>query len=450
MAQPVTNETATGSRPHLQRVLGLPALVFFGLAYMVPLTVFTTYGIVTDSTQGHLPGAYVITLAAMLFTAYSYGRMVAIHPVAGSAYSYAQRGFGGHTGFMVGWSLLLDYLFLPMVNYLVIGIYMADATGIPAPVWVVGSIVLVTLLNVLGVKLLAGVNVALVGIQFVFIAVFVLLSVRHLSGNEVPSLTEPFFTGAEPGLLFGGAAVLALSFLGFDAISTLSEETRDPRRTIPRAIIIATLTGGILYILLSWVSALVFPEWQTFSNVDSASLDVMARVGGDFLTTFFTAAYVAGCFASAMASQAGVSRILFAMGRDGTLPRAFFGRLSRRFGTPVLATLLVGLISCSALFVDLTLAAAVVSFGALVAFSVVNASVVKVYVVDENHRSPADLVRYGLIPAVGLILTLWLWTSLSRTTFTVGLIWVAVGLVYLVLLTRGFRRPAPTLDLREE
>src|SRR4051794_13906337 len=218
--------------PHFRRVLGLPSLIFFGLAYMVPLTVWTTYGVVTTSTKGHLPGAYVVTTVAMLFTAYSYGRMVIARPTAGSAYTYASMAFGRPLGFMVGWALLLDYIFLPMINYLVIGLYMEDYfPSIPSEVWIIVSVVLVTGLNILGIKLLARMNFIFIAAQFVFIAVFVALAVGKLMGDvEVKSVTAPFYSsGMDTGVVFAGAAVLALSFLGFDAVSTLSEETREPR-----------------------------------------------------------------------------------------------------------------------------------------------------------------------------------------------------------------------------
>lgn len=437
--------------PHLRRVLGMPALVLFGLAYMVPLTVFTTYGVVTDSTSGHLPGAYVFTLVTMLFTAYSYGRMVAAHPYAGSAYTYTQKAFGSRAGFLVGWALLLDYIFLPMINYLVIGIYLnAQFPSVAKPVWIVTAIVMVTALNVIGIRLVTRLNLVLVAFQLVFIAVFVFAAVRSISADGAPSLTTPFF-GDNPqyGALFAGAAILSLSFLGFDAISTLSEETHDPRRTIPRAIMATTIIGGVTFIGVSYAAHLAFPDFTAFTDVDSASLDVMKHVGGAVLASFFTAAYIAGCFASAMASQASVSRILYAMGRDGVLPNRVFGRLSARFRTPLRATLVVGAVSFVALVISLELAAAMISFGALVAFSFVNLSVVKHYVVDSGRRSPGDLLRYGVVPGIGVALTLWLWTSLSSTTFTVGGIWVAVGLAYLLFLTRGFTRRPPQLALDE-
>ncbi|MGH3094760.1 MAG: APC family permease [Streptosporangiales bacterium] len=439
-------------RARLNRVLGMPALVLFGLAYMVPLTVFTTYGVVADMTAGHVPTAYVVTLAAMVFTAYSYGRMVRAHPFAGSAYTYTQKSFGGHLGFMTGWALMLDYIFLPMINYLVIGIYLsASFPAIPNWVWIVAAIVLVTGLNVLGIKLVTAANLALIAIQAVFIVVFVAMSVHTMTRNGTPPLASPFVDSSlHLSTVFAGAAVLCLSFLGFDAVSTLSEETRDARRRIPRAIMLVTLIGGGVFIGISYVGHLVFPHWQDFTNVDSAALDVMKVAGGAFLTTFFTAAFVSGAFASAMASQASVSRILYAMGRDGVLPSRFFGRLHARFQTPALATLVVGVLSLVALGISLELASSMISFGALVAFSFVNLSVIKHYVVDRRKRTRVDMLKYGVVPGIGVLLTLWLWTSLSGTTFVVGLSWAAVGFIYLLGLTRMFRRRPPELHMVDE
>jgi len=445
---------ATGdSDSGLKRVLGVPSLVLFGLVYMVPLTVFTTYGIVTQITGGRLPLAYIVTLVTMLFTARSYGLMARAFPFAGSAYTYAQRSFGAAPGFLVGWSLLLDYLFLPMLNYLVIGIYMEAAfPAVPAWVWIVASIALVTALNIVGIVSVARTNILILAVQGLFIVVFIALAISAMSQAGTVDPAAPFTGTGDPdgfGPIAAGAAVLCLSFLGFDSVSTLAEETPDPKRNIPRAIMITTLGAGILFVILAYVGHLVFPS-HTFSDVDSAALDVMGAAGGQFLAAFFTAAYVAGCIGSALTSQASVSRILFAMGRDSVLPRGFFGQLNARFGTPVLSILTVSVISLIAIFIDLGLLAEMVSFGALIAFSAVNASVIKHYFLDEKLRSGAgDAITYLVAPAIGFVLTLWLWTSLSGRTFTVGLIWLAAGVVYLAVLTRGFRRPTPMLDLKE-
>ncbi|WP_137145682.1 APC family permease [Mycolicibacterium sp. CR10] len=435
---------------HLKRALGLPSLVLFGLVYMVPLTVFTTYGIVTEISGGRLALAYVFTLIAMIFTALSYARMAAAIPVAGSAYTYTQRTFGAPAGFLAGWSLLLDYLFLPMLNYLVIGLYLnAAVPALPEWVIVVISIAIVTVLNIVGIVSVARANFLIIAIQTIFIVAFLALAAGKISGYGSVDLMAPFTgDGSTSGLspVLAGAAILCLSFLGFDAVSTLSEEAKDAKRTVPRAIIIATVVSGIIFIVLSFTSQLVFPS-NDFADVDSGSLDVMVAAGGSFLNTFFTAAYVAGALGSALTSQASVARILFAMGRDGILPRRVFGHVSAKFSTPVYAILFVGVISLGAVFIDLAILASVVSFGALVAFSVVNLSVIKHYFIDLKDRS--NIVLNLIAPAIGFLLTAWLWTSLSGQALVIGLIWLAIGFVWLLVVTRGFQRPTPVLDIAE-
>jgi putrescine importer len=439
---------------HFKRVLGLPALVFFGLAYMVPLTVWTTYGIVTTSTNGHLPLAYTVTTIAMALTAYSYGRMVLVQPIAGSAYSYASKAFGRPLGFMVGWALMLDYIFLPMINYLLIGLYMQDyLPSTPQALWIILAVVLVTGLNILGIRLVATANVIFVSAQFVFVAVFAVMSVVEFTSDvEVKSFTAPFLeSGIDWGSVFAGAAVLALSFLGFDAISTLSEETRDPRRKIPLAIMLCAIAGGLIYIFQSYLGQLAYPNFASFADhQDVASADVMKAIGGSFLNSFFTAVYVSACFAGAMAAQASVARILFAMGRDGSLPRPVFGWLHPRFRTPVVGNVIVAIFGLTALFISLNTVASMISFGALAAFSFVNLAVIKTYVLDGDRRSGADILKYAVIPFLGFAFTVYLWTQLSSLTFKIGLGWTAAGLVWLIYLTRGFRKAPPEMYAGEE
>jgi putrescine importer len=457
MANPTAPPAATSSPSPtdsgLKRVLGLPSLVLFGLVYMVPLTVFTTYGIVTQVSGGRVPLAYLVTLAAMVFTARSYGLMARAFPFAGSAYTYTQRSFGPGIGFLAGWALMLDYLFLPMINYLVIGIYMGAAfPAIPSWIFILAAIALVTVLNVVGIVSVTRANFVIIALQAVFIVVFIALSIGAIAQVGTVDLLAPFSGTGDPGgfpPVLAGAAILCLSFLGFDSVSTLAEETREPKKVVPKAIMMTTISAGILFVLLSYVGHLVLPS-HDFTDVDSAALDVMGVAGGQFLAAFFTAAYVAGCIGSALASQASVSRILFAMGRDKVLPSGFFGRINKRFGTPVLAILSVSVISLIALVIDLGLLAEMISFGALIAFSVVNLSVVRHYFMKEKEREgAANLINHLIVPLIGFALVIWLWTSLSSRTLIVGLIWLAVGFIYLLIITRGFRRPTPMLELKD-
>ncbi|MGN8249339.1 APC family permease [Pseudomonas sp. SMV7] len=448
---PAAHASSPAPTGRFRTSMGMTALVLFGLAYMVPLAVFTTYGLVTQMTKGHLPTAYLLTLAAMLLTAYSYGRMVQAHPYSGSVYTYTRKAFGSHIGFITGWTLLLDYIFLPLLSYLLIGIYMAEYfPAIPAWVWVLGSIALVTFLNLIGIESITRVNWLLVLLQLVFIVVFVALSIRNLGSQAAPlSLLAPFHhEGFSVPLIMTGAAVLCLSFLGFDAVSTMAEETSNPTYRIPMAILAVSLIGGLLFLVVSYCAQMVFPDWGSFVDPDSASVDVMRRVGGELLVTAFTATYVAGCFASAMVSQASVSRVLFAMGRDGALPRAF-GQLATKKRVPAVAILVVSLLSLVALVITLDTVANMISFGALFAFSAVNLAVVKHYLVDHRLRGARNYLLYGVVPGLGFLSTLWLWSSLTRLSFSIGLCWMGLGLVVLLGLTRAFRVKLPELQMAE-
>jgi amino acid transporter len=200
--------------------------------------------------------------------------------------------------------------------------------------------------------------------------------------------------------------------------------------------------------VVSYCAQMVFPDWGSFADPDSASVDVMRRVGGELLVTAFTATYVAGCFASAMVSQASVSRVLFAMGRDGALPRAF-GQLVTKKRVPATAILVVSLLSLIALVITLDTVANMISFGALFAFSAVNLAVVKHYLVDQKLRGGRNYLLYGAIPGLGFLSTLWLWSSLTSLSFTIGLCWMGMGLVVLMGLTRAFRVKLPELQMAE-
>lgn len=434
----------------MKRVLTTPALIFFGLAYMVPLGIFTTYGQVTVLSEGHLPIAYLVTLAAVLFTAMSYCRMTSALPLSGSAYSYVQKTFGGTLGFLVGWAQLLDYLFLPIINYIAIGIFVHEAfPNIPMPVIICTTIAVVSIMNILGIKLVSSMNMLIISMQIVFIAVFLFLSFKTNFVLDTDALLAPITLTADqmPGL-FAGAAVLCLAFLGFDAISTMAEETKDARSTLPKAIIYTVFIAGALFIIISYSAHLSYPLWQDFiPNTDIASLAVMEKVGGAMMESSFITAYVIGVFASAMTSQASIVRIFYAMGRDGVLPRSVFAYLHPKLNTPVYSIIFVAIASLLSLVLSLSMVASMISFGALIAFTFVNLSVIKHFYIDRKEALDGKkFITCLIMPSIGVILTLWLWTSLDKEAFTVGLCWLAAGAFYLTLLTHGFRRRPPAIS----
>ncbi|WP_166985675.1 APC family permease [Canibacter zhoujuaniae] len=452
------SESAATGQPKLRRALGLTGLTFFGITYMTVVTVFTTYGIVNKVTHGHLPAAYIMAVVAMLFTAASYAAMVRKYPVAGSAYTYAQQTFGGGVGFITGWVMLLDYLFIPMINFMLIGIYLN--TQFPAvPVWVftLAALLIVFAFNVLGIKLVNGANYTVVALSVLLVVVFFALALKSALGGDMSvGVLEPFSFGEGGiGSIASGAAILALSFLGFDAISTLSEEAKNPRRDIPRAIILATLVGGLLFILVSWSGALAYsPDWSALSKaeIEAAGVTVVTHIGGEVLATFFVAIYVVGCFGSGLTAQVSVSRILYAMGRDGMLPSPL-AKLNKRFGTPYIATAVVSVFALSSLFASLDAVAFMISFGALTAFAVVNLAVIRTYVFPSGGRAEkirvTQILRYLVCPLIGFALTIWLWSALETTTWIIGGVWVLIGLAIIAYVTRGFKKPVPKLDFSE-
>ncbi|MFB9299448.1 APC family permease [Kibdelosporangium philippinense] len=225
----------TALTPHLR----LRGAVLFGLSYMAPIVVLGTYGILAGTTNGTVPTAYVLAMVAMLFTAASYGKMCRIYPYAGSAYTYTRKAIDPRVGFLVGWAVLLDYFFLPMVIWLIGAAYMsAQFPSVPSWLWVVAFIVVTTGLNVLGIKVAARVNFLLMAFQMLVILFFVILSLRHATG---PALAPFYHNGSTFDGISAGAALAAYAFLGFDAVSTLTEETFEPRKTIPRAILLSAL-----------------------------------------------------------------------------------------------------------------------------------------------------------------------------------------------------------------
>lgn len=436
----------------LQRTLSLGSVVLFGIAYMTPIIVLGTFGILAQSTAGMVPAAYLAALVAMFFTAMSYGRMAAAFPVAGSAYSYVRKAISPKLGFIAGWAVLLDYLFLPMAIWLIGAAYLNSAfPAVPQWIWVLAFIGITSAINIVGLKLANGINALLMLVQFLVLIAFVALCVHYVGGDASTPLwsVKPFFNGdMQMPLIMSGAAIACYSFLGFDAVSTLTEETRDPRRTIPRAIMLITLIGGLIFVGVSYFVQIAHPSFQ-FDSVDSAAYEIARNIGGDLFVSIFLIGLIVGQFASGLSAQASGSRLLFAMGRDGVLPKSFFGTLHERFGTPVNSILLCAVVALLALKLDVTTSTSFINFGAFLAFSLVNLSVIFHYWIGGEHKGLREFVLFLLFPFIGLAADLWLMVSLDHLAIYLGLSWLAIGVVYLAVLTGGFRRQPPEMDFQE-
>lgn len=423
----------------LHRSLKLWHIVVIGLGYMAPMAVFDTYGIVAEETGGHVPAAYLLTLLAILFTAASYGKMVRVFPSAGSAYTYAQQTFHPYVGFLVGWASLLDYLFLPMINALLTGVYLSAVfPEIPARLWIVGFVILITALNVMRVTVTATVNSLLVLFQVSVVAVFAALAVRgllHGEGIGQVFAVQPFYSpDMSAAALLAGASILCFSFLGFDAVTTLAEETKDAANTIPRGIILVALAGGALFVTASYFTQSLFPDVSVFADPEAASAEIALHIGGAVFQLVFLAAALSSTLASGLVSVTSVTRLLYAMGRDGYLPEKWFGYVHPRLQTPLLNVLLIGVLMLSALFLDLLTATSFINFGALIAFTFVNLCVIAHY--TGKRRGLSGWWSYFVSPLIGAGFVAFLWVHLEARSMQLGLVWTAIGAMYLVYLVK--------------
>ncbi|GKX54383.1 amino acid permease-associated protein [Leminorella grimontii] len=426
-------------------------IVVIGLAYLTPMTVFDSFVIVSGKTEGHVPSAYMLALAAVLFTAISYGKLVRQFPEAGSAYTYSQKAINPYVGFMVGWLSLMDYMFLPMINVLLAKIYLtALFPDVHSWIWVVGCILVMTITNLRGVNWVANLNMVLVFFQVAILVVFIYLVWSGLSQGEpghAVDLTRPFFSNeAHLVPIIAGATVLCFSFLGFDAVSTLSEETPDPKRVIPRAIFLTALYGGIIFVAVSYFIQLYFPDLTLINDPDNATPEIALYVGGKLFQSVLLCCTVVGAVASGLASHASIARLLYVMGRDNVLPEKVFGYVHPKWKTPVSNILIVGVIALLALFLDLESAISLINFGALVAFSFVNISVFWFFFIRQKRNKTAkDVFSFLVLPLLGALMIVILWLNLEADSLRLGLVWGGLGILYLAFITRGFRRPVPTL-----
>lgn len=403
-------------------------------------------------TKGHVPASYILITIAILFTALSYGKMVKLFPDAGSAYTYTKKTMSPELGFLVGWSALLDYLFLPMINAILSGIYLsASFPNVPAWVWVVGLIVIITVLNIAGIRIAVSANTLFVLFQLLVAIIFVIFTVHSIvsTDNSSSFTVNPFFSGdMNINLLFSGASILALAFLGFDAVTTLAEETIAPEKNIPKGIFLIALIGGVFFIVVTYFMQALYPDVSVLKNIDGASPEIAKHIGGILFQSIFTSGALISVLASGLAAQTSASRLLFSMGRDGVLPRKWFGSLNAKYHTPVFNIVFIGILSLSALFLDLVTATSLINFGAFTAFSFVNLSVI-VYYVKNKQKQKLNFFSYILSPLIGLAFLIYLWISLDALAIKFGLGWFAAGLIYLLWLTKGFRVKPPEYDFVE-
>lgn len=455
----MTNNSGTQSAAKLQKTLGLWHIIIIGLAYIQPMTLFDTFGLVSEESHYHVPTSYIIALVAILFTSISYGHMIRRYPSSGSAYTYAQKSIHPNVGFMVGWSSWLDYLLSPMVNIILAVIYLeALFPDVNHWVWVIGLTAFMTAVNLRGARFVANFNGLIVFVQLGVIAYFTWMVYSLLAGGVNADGTlinapyqlwslEPFWNEmTQLGALITGATLLCFSFTGFDSLSSLAEETKDTEKTLPKAIFLTALIAGIIFIISTYFMQIYFPNDPKtyFEDVAATQPDILQAVGGVAFKTVVLYFAIVTVMASGISAHAGVSRLMYVMGRDGVINKKIFGHISPKSFTPSYNILIVGAVALTAGFMDLDIVISMISFGALTAFTFVNLSVISRYALrDGRTKNFKDILSFVIIPMLGFLSIFAMWLEIEETALKYGLWWAMFGILYLGYKTKGFKHPAP-------
>lgn len=441
---------SSGYRQELRRSLSTADLLAYGLTLISPTAPCAAFGIIYNASAGMVPLVYVVGAAAMFFTALSYMAMSREFPLAGSAYSYARAAFGDGAGFLAGWAVTLDYLLTPALIYIAAAVAIdAVLPGVPLWVWGTALLGINTLINLRGIESVARVNTGLLGLQLLAVALFLVMAVAAvMAGRAGAHLSlAPLYDSRRilSGAALGGVSIGVLNYLGFDAISTLSEEARDGASSVAKATLLSLFLTSALFVGESYLACLFTLGRASFPPgipTYAAFYDVAAIAGGPWLKIILS---IAGVFlanvAAALTAQAAISRLFYSMARDGRLPRGM-AHVHPRRRIPDRATLVVSAITLGLILFfssRLTLLLTIVSFGALTGFLFVHASVIKHFLLKKRSR---DWVRHLIAPTLGFAIVALVIHSMDTNAKLVGSGWMAAG-VAIVLLGKLFRRPRP-------
>lgn len=434
----------------LRRTLGLWDLILYGIVIIQPVAPMPSFGVVSTVARGHVVTAILIAMVAMLFTAISYGRMARVYPSAGSAFTYVGRELHPALGYITGWSMAMDYI----LNPLICTIWCSKAAQnffpqMPYFLWAIFFALLFTWLNLRGVETSARINAFLAVGMGIVIVIFVFEAVRyiyHLPYFGPGFFTHPFYDPQtfSSSALFQGTSIAVLTYIGFDGISTLSEEVKNPRRNVLLATVLVCVVTGVLASIEVYLAQLVWPATQPFPDIDTAFVHISGRVGGIFLFGLVNLTLLVANMGSGMSSQLGAARLLYGMGRSNALPRSFFGAIDHKNHIPRNNVLLVGALALAGAFaMSYALGAEMLNFGALIAFMGVNAAAFVRYYVREEKKRWTNFFP----PLLGFFICLFIWWHLGRTAKIAGGIWMLAGIVYGAIKTRGFRGSVVQFDV---
>ncbi|MCC6862020.1 MAG: APC family permease [Bryobacterales bacterium] len=458
-----STKSTGGSEPGLRRALSLWDLVFYGIVVIQPTAPMPVFGVVHQEARGHVVTTVLIAMVAMLFTAISYGRMARAYPSAGSAFTYVGREIHPALGYVTGWSMAMDY----MLNPVICTIWCSKAAGniipeIPYAAWAVFFALFFTWLNLRGIRQSARASEALAAAMGVVILIFFVAAGRYILGlQHGPGFfTRPFYNPDtfSPQALFTGTSIAVLTYIGFDGISTLSEEVRDPRRNILRATVLVCLITGVLASLEVYAGQLVWPEGRPFPDVDTAYSYVAGQAAlgapaadpgalrGVWLFQLVNFTLLIATIGSGSAAQLGAARLLYGMGRDNALPRRFFGAIEPKRRIPRNNILFVGALALLGAFIlSYQLGAEMLNFGAFIAFMGVNAAAFRRYFL----RGQKTLGNF-LPPLLGFCICFYIWLNLRWPAKLAGGLWLLAGVLYGAWKTRGFKGELVSFELPPE
>src|SRR5213079_119735 len=345
--------TATVTSAHrLKRVLTLWDLIFYGIVLIQPIAPVPLYGVAQKLSDGHFAAIILIAMFAMLITAVSYGRMAALYPSAGSAYTYVGRGLNPHLGFLAGWAMFLDYLLQPLINTVWISTALHERylQKVPFFAWAAIIAIIITLLNLRGIRSSARANKVLLFLMFVVVGFFIVFAVRFLfraQGLAGMFSTRPFYDPStfDSHRIWTATSFAALTYIGFDGVTTLAEDVENPKRNVLLAVVLTCVFAGVASGFESYLGARVWPDWHSFPNLETAFMDICRRVGGAILFNAMGVILIVAAFGSGLTGTLGAARLLFGMGRDGVLPKKTFGYLKPGTNTPTFNIVLIGLLA---------------------------------------------------------------------------------------------------------
>ncbi len=450
--------------PHLNRTLGLWNLIIIGMVIVQPTAPMGIYGIISNKANGHVVTAILIAMVAMLLTAISYGRMARAYPSAGSAYTYVGQEIHPALGYITGWSMVMDYILNPLIcTAFCAKASMNIVSGLPYYAWIVIFAAFFTWANLRGIKASARINETLCVGMVIVVAIFlgaVVQFVWHLHHYGPGFFTQPFYNPAtfRASGLFAGTSVAVLTYIGFDGISTLSEEAENPRRNILLATVLVCLITGLLSGLEVYAAQLVwgvkpFPSGQ----VESAFAMISRQVGGVILFQLINVTLLVANVGSAMGAQLAAGRLLYGMGRGNALPKSFFGKIDAKRRIPKNNIIAVGVFSLLGAGIleffshklgggAYEIGAQALNFGAFIAFMGVNAAAFVRYWLRAGNRTASNF----LVPLFGFLICGFIWLNLSRTAMILGGIWMAAGIIYGAIKTHGFRTDLVNFDMPPE